>query len=97
MNPDRHQFLTMRHLPGRLSVEEAAWFLGFAPHEIPRLTKAKLLKPLGAPSASATKVYSLVRLQRLRDSEPWLTKASDSMYKFWQDRNNQGKKRRRKP
>jgi hypothetical protein len=78
-----------------LSVDETAWFLGFSPHEIPRLTKAKLLRPLGQPGSSATKVYSLVRLRRLRESELWLTKASDTMYKFWQHRNQRGKKKRK--
>ena len=95
MNPDRQQFLNLRHLPGRLSVEEAAWYLGFAPHEIPRLTKAKLLKPLGQPGISATKLYSLSQLQRLRDDAAWLSKASDTMYKFWQERNRPEKKKRR--
>jgi hypothetical protein len=96
MNPDRQQFLSLRHLPGRLSVEEAAWYLGFSPHEIPRLTKAKLLKPLGAPGVSATKLYSLTQLQRLRDDAVWLSKASDTMYKFWQTRNCRMKKPRRR-
>jgi hypothetical protein len=93
MNPDRHQFLNLRHLPGRLSVEETAWYLGFSPHEIPCLTKAKLLKPLGQPGTSATKLYSLSQLQRLRDDAAWLAKASDTMYKFWQERNRNGKRK----
>lgn len=95
MNPERQQFLSLRHLPARLSVEETGWFLGFATHEIPKLTKAKLLRPLGQPGASATKVYSMVRLRRLRDNEVWLTKASDAMYSYWQERNQKEKKRRR--
>ena len=61
---------------------------GFSPHEIPKLTKAKLLKPLGQPGVSATKLYSLSQLQLLKDDAPWLSKASDTMYKFWQNRNS---------
>jgi hypothetical protein len=95
MNPERHQFLCLRHLPARLSVEEAAWYLGFSPHEIPCLTKAKLLKPLGQPGVSATKLYSLCQLQHLREDPAWLSKASDAIYKFWQNRNNRMKRPRR--
>jgi hypothetical protein len=95
MNPERQHFLSLRHLPARLSVEEAAWYLGFSPHEIPCLTKAKLLEPLGEPGVSATKLYSLSQLQRLREDAAWLSKASDTMYRFWRLRNDTGKKRSR--
>jgi hypothetical protein len=95
MNPERHQFLNLRHLPGRLNVEEAAWYLGFSPHEIPRLTKARLLKPLGKPSSCATKVYSLTQLRKFRENEPWLDRASEMIFKFWRTRNQQSKRKRK--
>ena len=96
MNPERQQFLSLRHLPARLSVEETAWFLGFSAHEIPKLTKAKLLKPLGNPGLSATKLYAKSQLQDLRENEAWLSKASDAVYSYWQQRNAKKDKKRRK-
>ena len=96
MNPERQQFLSLRHLPARLSVEEAAWYLGFSPHEIPKLTKAKLLKPLGNPGVSATKLYATNELRDLCNNAAWLSKASDAVYSYWQQRNAKKDKRRRK-
>jgi hypothetical protein len=87
MNPERLQFLNLRHLPARFRVDETAWYLGFEPHEIPILTKARLLKPLGKPSPTATKFYSMVGLRRLRENESWLHKASETLFKHWQQRN----------
>jgi hypothetical protein len=95
MHQDRREFLSLRHLPGRLNVEEAAWYLGFSTQEIPRLTKKQLLKPLGKPSSQATKVYSLVHLRRLRESEPWLHKASEALFRYWQERNLRKRKKRK--
>jgi len=95
MNPDKFQFLSLLHLPGRFSVQEAGWYLGFSADDIPRLTKARLLKPVGKPGPKATKIYSLARLRRLRESDPWMNKASDTMYKFWQNRNRRLKKKRK--
>jgi len=96
MNQERQQFLSLRHLPARLSVEEAAWYLGFSPHEIPKLTKAKLLKPLGNPGISATKLYATSELRGLSENEAWLKKASDAVYSYWQERNARDKKRRKR-
>ncbi len=95
MNPEKFQFLSLRHLPGRFTVQEAAWYLGFSVQDIPCLTKAKLLKAAGKPGPKATKIYSLARLRRLRDNELWINKASDKMYTFWQEKNRQRKKKRK--
>jgi hypothetical protein len=98
MNTEKFQFLSLRHLPGRLTVEETAWFMGFLPHEIPKLTKAKMLPPLGEPGPTSAKVYCLTRLRRLKENEPWMHKASVVVHKFWRDRNRGIKvKKRRKP
>jgi hypothetical protein len=37
MNSQQEQFLNLKTHPARLKVEEAAWYLGFSPHEIPIL------------------------------------------------------------
>jgi hypothetical protein len=96
MNPERQHFLSLRHLPARLSVEEAAYYLGFSPHEIPKLTKAKLLKPLGNPGVSATKLYARSELRDLSENAAWLAKASDAVYSYWQERNAKKERKRRK-
>jgi hypothetical protein len=54
MNSERQGFLTLSGLPpARLDSREAAWYLGFAPHDIPILVNAGLLKPLGHPPANS--------------------------------------------
>jgi hypothetical protein len=45
MNNERRELLNLRNLPARLEVEEAGWYLGFAPHAIPIIIRAGLLKP----------------------------------------------------
>jgi hypothetical protein len=50
--------LSVIQLPARVMAEEAAWLLGFAPHDIPVLVSAGLLKPLGHPPASGTKFFA---------------------------------------
>jgi len=89
MNPERLQFLNLRHLPARLNAEETGWYLGFTTREIPHLTRARLLKPLGSPKRFAHKFYATVRLRRLREDERWLNKASETIFKFWQEANDE--------
>ena len=43
--------------PGRLTVEDAAWCLGFAAHVIPVLIAHKLLKPLGNPPPNGGRYF----------------------------------------
>jgi len=74
-------------MPARAGTEEAAWILGFAPHDIPVLVSAGLLKPLGHPPSSGTKFFATATLQKLRDDLNWLTRASDAIVKHWQTQN----------
>ena len=83
MNPERLQFLNLRQQPGRLNADEAAWFLGFFPHEIPILMAARLLRPLGAPAHNGSKYFSVVELENLRQDPVWLTQASNAIVKHW--------------
>ncbi len=53
MKPEREHFLNLADKPARTTMEEAAWLLGFAPHEIPVLMAKGLLKPLGHPARGA--------------------------------------------
>jgi hypothetical protein len=88
MNTERKEFLSALRLPpARVVAEEAAWLLGFAPHDIPVLVNAGLLKPLGHPPASGTKYFATAMLLKLRDDLNWLSRASDAIVRHWQDKN----------
>jgi hypothetical protein len=87
LNNERRELLNLRNLPARLEVEEAGWYLGFAPHAIPILIGAGLLKPLGHPPRNATKHFAAVTLAELRNDPQWLARASDALIRYWQRKN----------
>jgi hypothetical protein len=87
VNIDRKDFLSVIQMPARVGAEEAAWLLGFAPHDIPVLVSAGLLKPLGHPPASGTKFFATSTLLKLRDDLNWLARASDAIVRHWQTKN----------
>lgn len=88
MNHEQREFLNLVNLPARLSLTEAAWFLGFKEHDIPVLVAAGLLKPLGHPPASGSKFFATAALQTLRTNVRWLTKASDATVGYWKRKNS---------
>ena len=96
MTQDQFDFLRLLHLPGRFTVQQAAWYLGFPVREIPSLTRAKLLKPAGRPGLKATKVFSYPRLRRLRDSDRWIEKASYTIYRNIQQKNRKARQKRKR-
>ena len=88
MRDDQHRLLMVHgNLPARLSIEQAAWVLGFHQHDIPVLVSAGLLKPLGRPSPSGSKYFAAVDLEELRKDTRWLGKASDTIVKYWWSKN----------
>jgi hypothetical protein len=89
VNPERQHFLNLRSKPGKLTAEEAAWHLGFLAHEIPMLTAAGLLKPLGQPPENGFKFFALTEVDELKQDAAWLAKACDAIVKYWKDRNLQ--------
>ncbi len=88
MNPERAKFLNLSHYPARLNIEEAAWYLGFQSHEIPVLMATRLLKPLGAPAVNGSKYFATTELERLCMDAAWLARASDSIVKYWRNKNS---------
>jgi hypothetical protein len=98
MNSEQVAFLSLLHLPGRFTVQQTAWYLGFPAREIPSLARAKLLKPAGKPGPKATKVYSYPLLRRLRDNDRWMEKASSLVYRATEHKNRKARiKHKRKP
>ena len=86
---DKYTFLALPLLPVRLNALEAAWYLGFQPHEISILTGAGMLEPLGHPPANTPKYFSTESLAELRDNQKWLEKATDAISTYWRRKNGQ--------
>lgn len=78
--------LTARRLPGRLTAEETAALLGFHTHDIPVLVRRRLLKTSGHPKDNATRYFHGPSIDKLRDDEGWNSRATDTMYRHWQNR-----------
>ncbi len=91
MNSQQEQFLNLKTHPARLKVEEAAWLLGFSPHEIPLLVSKGLLKPLGHPPLTGTKFFSTTIIQELRKDDKWLARACDCVVQYWRTVNQNRK------
>src|SRR5258706_562115 len=87
MKQEKKDFLTLAIQPARLSITEAAWFLGFTENDIPVLISVGLLKPLGRPPASGSKYFATAELQSLRSDTRWLAKASDAIVSHWKKKN----------
>lgn len=67
-----------------LTAEEAAWRLGFSPHEIPILVAKNLLKTLGHSPQDAPKQFLTEGVEDLRRDKEWHSKAADAVMKHWQ-------------
>jgi hypothetical protein len=87
MSSQQTQFLNFRNLPARLTAEEAAWFLGFAPHDIPILVAAGLLKPLGQPVSNASKYFATTILCEVKQDANWLSRATKEIAQHWRLKN----------
>ncbi|MCP5523224.1 MAG: hypothetical protein H7A46_16945 [Verrucomicrobiales bacterium] len=87
MSPEHKNFLSLAFTPARLDAEQAAWFLGFHPHDIPVLVAVGLLRPLGKPRPNATKYFAAVELESLRTDPKWLGKATDAIQARWREKN----------
>jgi len=94
MTNEQLQFLNLRTLPGRLHVEEAAWYLGFAPHDIPILINRGLLKPLGKPPQNGVKYFATAVLGQLRTDANWLSRASYAVVAHWWSKNARRSKKK---
>jgi hypothetical protein len=87
MQQDVERFLNLKNPPGRLTREEAAWFLGFSLDEITILVSRGLLKPLGHPAANGQKFFLTTLLEDLKRDEKWYCKATDAVVEYWRIKN----------
>jgi len=87
MSPDQRDFLNLRHLPARLSVEQTAQLLGFQAHDIPLLTAKGFLHPLGRPRANSTRWFAAAQVSRLAVDEKRLSRACEALQNHWRIKN----------
>jgi hypothetical protein len=79
--------LKIRRLPGRITSEQTAVLLGFQPHDIQTLTRARLLKSLGALVPNAPKYFAACEIEALAADADWLHKATRAVSRHWKVKN----------
>jgi hypothetical protein len=87
MNDALKDFLSLATLPARFNKEQTAGYLGFEPDHIPLLMQKGLLKPLGRPVQNSEKFFAKVELEKLRNDQEWLSKATAAISLYWQIKN----------
>ena len=83
-------------LPARLNSVQTARLLGFAEHDVPILVAAKLLIPLGNPAHNAPKYFARVDVLSYAEDRNWLNRATKTLSKHWQKKNEQQRNKREK-
>jgi hypothetical protein len=77
----------LEQFPVTMTKEMVAKALGVAPHIIPPLSRAGLIKPLGRPQRYCVKHYSRdVLAQQLADVD-WLDKVVAAIHRHWRIKN----------
>jgi hypothetical protein len=84
---DRLAILNCRRLPARLDGPQAAAILNFREHDVPVLSAAGLLRPLGKPAANAPKYYAASDVVACAENRDWLDKATRAIGTHWKRRN----------
>ena len=88
MKDDQHRFLSLLgQLPLRLTAEQAGWVLNCQQHDIPALIHARMLKPLGNPSANGAKYFATADLLEIAKDRSWLVKMTTTINTHWQKQN----------
>jgi hypothetical protein len=76
------------NLPARLDAKQTAHILGFQEHDIPVLVNHGQLEPLGKPPTSnCIKYFARVQIMEVSDDRSWLSKATKTLYQYWQGKN----------
>jgi hypothetical protein len=94
MNPERRDFLNLLSPPGRSSVAETAWKLGFDADHITILVSAGLLKPLGNPPPGSMKFFFTADIEQKKNDLKWMTKATELIRLKVKDKNERAAKNR---
>ena len=84
-SPSKSQLLA--EFPVVMTKEMVAKALGVAAHNIPPLSRAGLIKPLGHPGRYCVKHYSRADLARNLADPGWLEKAMAAFHRHWRNKN----------
>ena len=87
MDQEKYQFMTLRRVPGRLTMQEASWHLGFSMSDMTILVGTGLLKPLGKPAPNAIRFFARPELDQLTNDVKWLDRACAALGRHWRVRN----------
>jgi hypothetical protein len=88
MKENQYAFLRLLELPPlRLPVEQTAWILNCASHDIPILVGVRLLKPLGKPAQNAVKYFRTADVLELPRDPAWLSKMTIAISQHWHKKN----------
>jgi hypothetical protein len=90
------KLLQVRRLPARLTAPQTAALLGFEPACIPVLVAKKLLRPLGKPAPNAIRFFAARQVEQVSTDVAWLSKATQALAAYWQERNQRFGKNRHK-
>lgn len=88
MKPEVKEFLSLLLKPSRVTMQQAAWLLGFGETDIPILIAKGLLRPLGHPPHNGQKFLLTATLDDLRRDEKWFGRASDAIVDYWRHKNS---------
>lgn len=96
MCEQQRQFLALiPNIPARLTVQQTAWTLNFAEHDIPVLIAQKLLRPLGNPPENGVKYTSAHEILELRKDRTWLSRATNVIHEHWRKKNEMKREKKR--
>lgn len=88
MKDDQREFMALlARPPARLTVEQVAWMLNCAAHDIPVLVAEHLLKPLGDPQPNGAKLFATCEVLELAADRAWLNRATHAIQQYWQGKN----------
>lgn len=83
----------LAQFPACMTMDQVAQVVGLAPHNIPVLVQAGLLRPLGHPQPNGVKYFSKTSVAAKCFDEQWLARAVDVVARYWQAKNARRKRR----
>jgi hypothetical protein len=87
LSQDQTNFLQLRRLPARLTVDQTAVLLGFHADGIDCLVDIGLMETLGGVSPGVQRMFARVYIEQLGINVKWLAKATVKIRQFHQQRN----------
>ena len=78
---------SLAEYPATMTKEMVAKAMGVAAHNIPPLSRAGLLKPLGRPGRYCVKHYSRDLLAKNIGELDWLDKVVAAIHRHWRNKN----------